>query len=102
MKTKRRFKFVGTESDAKGYGFYEVDTNPQSGKVYDEDVIFSEINVLLWATSSAVKNDWEEVFDEDLQQKNILSISGIYGGITFNVSGDFEKCCKVLNFVYQL
>lgn len=101
METKRRFKFVGTEQNAKDYDT-SGNNRPEVGKIYDEMVVFSGESVGSWATDNAIKHEWQEVFDEDLHQKDILSMSGICGGVTFSVSGDFVKCSQVLNFIFNL
>lgn len=53
--------------------------------------------------------DWEEVVDEKKSpeqyyagQNNILSISGTFGDVVFSLSGNFEKCLTVLDFISTL
>lgn len=110
METKRKFKFVGNEFDAEGYGSFDGDKGiPKIGEIYDEDVKFGGDTVIEWATDDYIKHEWEEV-EEDFKspddyyagQKNVLSISGICGGVVFSLSGDFVKCGQILNYIFNL
>lgn len=108
MKAKRRFKFVGTLKNAIDYDCGDGN-RPEVGRIYDEDVIFSEESVGVWATNDYIKHEWEEVDDnfkspDDYYagQKDVLSISGICAGVTFSISGDFVKCSQVLNYIFNL
>lgn len=56
--------------------------------------------------------DWKEVFEVEDKQKspeqyyaggtNTLSISGTFDGVEFSLSGDFEKCLTILDFISTL
>lgn len=104
----RRFKFIGTEQDAREYG----GNIPVIGKVYSEDVIMgSNTSVLEWAknTGEGFDREWQEVFEEDSSQqaycsgeKDYMSVSIVtYNGekeITINFStNDLEILKKFVN-----
>lgn len=58
----RRFRFIGDELDANGYGKKQ----PCVGVVYNEDEIFCDCSVLDWSKDNFLKicDEWQEVFEE--------------------------------------
>lgn len=60
----RRFRFVGSERDAIGYG---DKIPPKFGEIYNEDDVFCEKTVLNWSkyTFLDIGKEWEEVFDRE-------------------------------------
>lgn len=53
---------------------------------------------------------FEEIFEQEQKspeqyyagQNNILSVSGTFGDVVFSLSGNFEKCLTVLDFISSL
>lgn len=104
----RKWKFIElTNKD------YRWRVNPVPNETYTEDEI-QKMYGDRWKAWDyhRIDGDWEEVFDEEQEQKspeqyyqgdkNILSISGTFEGIVFSLSGDFEKCLTVLDFIGSL
>jgi hypothetical protein len=97
----RKWRF--TEPTAEDYRWR---VNPTPNETYTEDEI-QKMYGDRWIDwySHRVDEDWEEVFEEDQYysgQNNILSISGTFEGVVFSLSGDFEKCLNVLDFISTL
>jgi hypothetical protein len=58
----RKFKYVGSEQDAKDYG---TNGRPSLGKIYSENEEFCGRAVAYWADQTDfVTDEWEEVFEE--------------------------------------
>jgi len=64
-KTKRKFKYVGSQRQADGY----VENIPVIGKVYDEDEVIGggHYPVKYWASdlTKDIRDEWEEVLEEE-------------------------------------
>lgn len=97
----RKWKFIEvTNKD------YRWRVNPTPNETYTEDEIKKMYgdNWKGW-DYHRVDQDWEEVTGQEQYsagQNNILSISGTFEGIVFSLSGDFEKCLTVLDFISSL
>ncbi len=107
----RKFRFIGTEGDIFSYT-PDVADRLVIGKVYSEKDLekiygstWEDPDVNLIDTDDT---DWEEVFDDKEEtkspdsNKNVVSISGFYNGVVFSLSGNFEKCLTVLDFISTL
>ena len=102
----RKWRF--TEPTNKDYRWR---VNPIPNETYTEDEI-QKMYGDRWKSWDyhRVDEDWEEVFEEEVQvqeqnyagQNNILSISGTFGDVVFSLSGNFEKCLTVLDFISTL
>ena len=106
----RKWKFIElTNKD------YRWRVNPAPNEIYTE----YEIQKMYgngWKSwdHHRVNRDWEEVFEEEQEQKspeqyyaggnqiNTVSISGFYNGVVFSLAGDFEQCVKLFNFIGYL
>lgn len=97
----RKWKFIElTNKD------YRWAVNPTPNKTYTEDEI-QKMYGARWKSWDyhRVDEDWEEVFEEDQYyagQNNILSVSGTFEDVVFSLSGNFEKCLTVLDFISSL
>lgn len=100
----RKWKF--TEPTNEGYCWR---VNPVPNETYTED----EIQKMYgdgWEgwDYHRLDEDWEEVIEQKSPEKyyqgdkNILSISGTFGDVVFSLSGNFEKCLTVLDFISTL
>ena len=118
----RKFRFIGTEEDISHYT-PDIADNLVIGKIYSEEDL-EGLYLDCWQSpeKNLIESDWEEVFDEEIVEdalkveyhgsgysdtyyqgdKNILSISGTFGDVVFSLSGNFEKCLTVLNFISSL
>ena len=108
----RKFKFIGTEEDIFSYT-PDIADNLVIGKIYSEEDL-EGLYLDFWVSpeKNLIKSDWEEVFEVEDKQKspeqyyagdtNTLSISGTFGDVVFSLSGDFEKCLTILDFISTL
>lgn len=63
-------------------------------EVFEEEIVEDELEVEYHGSG----------YSDTYQQgdKNILSISGTFGGVVFSFSGDFNNCWEILSFISSL
>lgn len=95
-------KFIMKEGKGVRYGYF------QEGITYNENHKVSAGTKLIDIVEE-YPEDWEEVFEEKSSPEqyyagdtNTLSISGTFGDVVFSLSGNFEKCLTILDFISTL
>jgi hypothetical protein len=88
----RRFKYVGSEQDAKDYG---TNGRPSCGKIYSENEEFGGRLIAYWADQTDfVTDEWEEVVEESTHPTySTVSVGGV--GLTVEFNSEIDANTQV-------
>ena len=90
----RRFKYVGSEQDAKDYG---TNGRPSLGKIYPENEEVGGRPIAYWVDQTDfVTDEWEEVFEESTKSRKFKFL-GDFSSIDEGTYAGFE-IGKVYNY----
>jgi len=59
----KRYRFIGTEEQARDYDPFDANFRPEVRKVYFESQIMAGEPISFWAEEESIKKEWEDAKD---------------------------------------